>query len=181
MTPKCVKAACVKATRVKPARVTPQFAALALRCLAVMFFAVTVSGCKSIPTHKPIAPKVSIAAVKPLNLSLSGQKINFTLRVNNPNDYDLPLRSLDFIASFAGDDIAKGISDKAVTIPANGEALVDIVVVAGLGKLLGQIKSMARTKEFNLNYGVKGTVKLDNWPTRIPFDVAGVLEQPDLK
>lgn len=156
-----------------------KFTKLAL--LAVLTIMVTLAGCKSVPTHKPIAPKVSIAAVKPLNLSLSGQRINFTLRVSNPNSYDLPLRSLDFIASFAGDDIAKGVSDEAVTIPAKGEALVDIEVLAGLGKLLGQIKSMAKTKEFDLNYGVKGSVKLDNWPARIPFDVTGVLEQPDLE
>ena len=147
----------------------------------VLLLMMTVTACKSIPTHKPIAPKVSIASVRPLNLSLQGQKINFKLRVANPNAYDLPLRNLDFVASFAGEEIAKGLTNQSVTIPANGEAMVDIEVLAGLGKLLGQIRSMAKSKELNLNYGVKGSVKLDNWPSRIPFDVEGELEEPEIK
>lgn len=142
-----------------------------------------VSGCASLEKAKPVAPEVSIASVRPLNLSLSGQKLNFTLRVKNPNAFDLPVQSLEFAATLAGKKIAEGVNNSAVTIPANQEAMMDVVVVAGLSTVIEQFKSIAgslgkdlSTEEgINLDYGVKGAVKLANWPTKFPFDVKGDL------
>jgi len=146
------------------------------------------TSCSSIPTHKPITPQVSIANVQPLNLSLSGQKLLFTLRVKNPNAYDLPMNSLSFIASLAGKDIATGSSTSRVTIPAKGEALVDISVVAGLKNIAKQLKSITNASngnDFNLDYAVKGVLRLSNWPAAIPFTHSGdaapkIREQLDL-
>ena len=156
--------------------------------LLLTLIALFIASCSSIPTHKPIAPEVSIANVQPLNLSLSGQKLLFTLRVKNPNAYDLPMQSLSFIASLAGEEIATGSSTGRATIPAKGEALVDISVVAGLKTIAKQLKSItnaASGSDFNLDYGVKGVVKLSNWPTAIPFKHSGdaapkIREQLDL-
>lgn len=139
-----------------------------------------LASCSSIPTSKPLAPKVTVAGVTPLNLSLTDTKLNFTLRVENPNTYDLPLQNLEFAAFFAGKQIATGLTNEAVTIPANGEAMMDIAVTAGLSKIFGQLKSMLEEQQFDLNYNVVGKVKLKNWPTRIPFNVEGEFEQPDL-
>ena len=143
---------------------------LQLSLVALLLLAV---GCSSVPTHKPIPPEISIAAVKPLNLSLSGQKLMFSLRVSNPNNYDLPLKSMNFIASFAGEDIATGSTNNKVRIPANGEAIVDVAVVAGLNTIINKLSSMADSGNLQLQYGVKGIVKLSNWPLSIPFDVKG--------
>lgn len=137
--------------------------------------------CSSIPTHKPIAPTVSVAAVRPLNLSFVKQKLAFTLNVQNPNDYDLPLRGLDFIASFAGNEIAKGSSDEDVTLPAKGSAQMEVTVEASLNEVMNRFSSMLQSDSLDLNYGITGTVKLANWPTRIPFNVDGELEAPELK
>jgi len=113
---------------------------LQLSLVALLFLAVS---CSSLPTHKPLPPEISIAAVKPLNLSLSGQKLMFSLRVTNPNNYDLPLKSMSFIASFAGEDIATGSTNNKVRIPANGEAIVDVAVIAGLNTIINKLSSMA--------------------------------------
>lgn len=147
-----------------------------IRVILLAGLMIFIACCSSIPTHKPIAPEVSIANVEPLNLSLSGQKLLFTLKVKNPNAYDLPMKSLSFIASLAGEDVATGSSTGRVTIPANGEALVDISVVAGLKNLVKQLKSItnsANGNDFNLDYGVKGVLRLSNWPTAIPFNHSG--------
>ena len=132
-----------------------------------------VSGCASMLPKKPEAPIVKIASVRPLNLSFTKQRLAFTLQVHNPNDYDLPLQSLNFVASLAGDKIATGKSDQEVTLPANGAATVEVEVEAGITKLISQFQNMLSANSLNLDYGVKGYVKLANWPTRIPFDVVG--------
>ncbi len=146
---------------------------LLLTCIAIM---ILLSGCATMLPKKPEAPVVKIAAVRPLNLSFSKQRLAFTLQVHNPNTYDLPLQSLDFIASLAGKKIATGKSDQEVTLPANGAATVEVEVEAKINRLISQLQSMLRADSLNLDYGVKGHVKLANWPTRIPFDVVGEFE-----
>lgn len=140
-----------------------------------------LAGCSTIEQAKPKAPEVSIASVRPMNFSLSGQKLNFTLRVKNPNSFDLPVQSLDFVASLAGKKIAEGVNDSSVTIPANQEAMMDVTVVAGLSHLIDKFKSAAASlgsdEDVDLGYGITGTVKLANWPVKIPFDVEGDLTE----
>ena len=144
----------------------------------LLLLTLLLSACSSIPLNKPQAPIVSIAAMRPLNLSLTRQRLAFTLDVKNPNPYDLPLESLDFVATFAGEKLATGESKDKVTLPANGKAVVEVEVTAALGTLLDNFQSMLNSGDINLQYGVTGNVKLANWPTRIPFDVDGELEAP---
>lgn len=162
------------------------FAGRALsRALLLALALVMLSACATLENAKPVAPEVSIASVRPMNLSLSGQKLNFTLRVKNPNAFDLPVQSLEFAATLAGKKIAEGVNNSTVTIPAKQEAMMDVVVVAGLSTVIDQLKSIAgsigkdlQTEEgLSLDYGIKGAVKLANWPTKFPFDVKGDLAE----
>lgn len=142
---------------------------------------VLLSGCATLKQTKPDAPEVSIASVRPMNFSLTEQKLNFRLRVKNPNSFDLPVQSLEFVALLGGKKIAEGESDTAVTIPANQEAMMDVTVVAGLEYLIEKFKSaavsIASDEGVDLGYGITGTVKLSNWPVKIPFDVEGDLAE----
>lgn len=134
--------------------------------------------CKSIPLAKPLSPNVTVAGVRPINLSLTSQIIGLTLRVENPNGFDLPMQSLTFNARFAGEKFAQGNSIDKVVIPANGTALLDVEVKTGLGKLASQLRSMLDTNNAELNYDVTGLVKLSNWPKAIPFNVEGEIDDP---
>lgn len=137
-----------------------------------------VSGCAAVDRVKPESPRVTVAGVKPLNLSLTHQRLAFRLRVENPNDFELPLRELDFTARVAGDKVASGRSDERVTIPANGEGFVTVNVTAGMSRIVGRIRQMLGDQTLELDYDVAGFVRLDNWPAKIPFDVDGVIENP---
>jgi len=159
---------------------TIPFAAALKPSILPVLLVMALTACSSIPLSKPISPKVQIVSVKPTNLSLSKTNLEFKLRVANPNGYDLPLQQLEFTASFAGDEIASGSSKDAVTIPAHGEAILRLSVATKLSKVFGQLRAMLEAKEYDLAYGVKGSVKLANWPVRIPFDVEGELEEPAL-
>lgn len=134
--------------------------------------------CSSIPLAKPQSPNVTVAGVRPINFSLTSQTIGLTLRVENPNGFDLPMESLTFNARFAGEKFAQGNSIDEVVIPANGTALLEVEVKTGLGKLAAQLQSMLNTNNAELNYDVTGLVKLANWPKAIPFNVEGELEDP---
>lgn len=152
-----------------------------IQSASLVWLLLLLSACASIPTSKPLPPAVQLISVKPINLSLSKAKLEFRLRVQNPNAFDLPLQQLDFVAFFAGDQIANGISKDAVTVPSKGESILRVAVDTKLSRLFDHLKHMVKAKEYDVAYGVKGNVKLANWPRRIPFNVEGELEEPTLE
>ena len=153
----------------------PRYAA-GIMLVVLLLLLLMVTGCKSVPIRKPEAPRVSVVDVDPQRLSLKGQQIEFTLRIENPNGFDLPVEAMEFVASFAGDEFASGSSTASVTVPANGEAELKVGVLAGFGKIVKRLQMMAKTRSLQLDYGVTGTVKLANWPRQLPFNVTGEIE-----
>jgi len=149
--------------RLLPLCVQARFQAYMLICVLTC----VLSACASMPSVKPESPSVTVADVRPVNLSLTSQTIALSLRVANPNNFDLPMQSLTFNAHFSGQQFAQGHSVNNVVIPANGEAILDVEVEAGLVKLANQLKNMLDTDNAELNYDVSGVVKLANWPKAI--------------
>ena len=137
-----------------------------------------LSACASLPKPKLISPKVTVESVRPVSLSLTSQTIGLTLRVANPNSIALPMKSLSFNARFSGEKFAQGQSVEKVTIPAKGDALLEVEVTAGLVRLANQLKAMLDSENAELNYDVTGFVTLSNWPKPIPFNVEGEIEDP---
>ena len=134
-----------------------------------------LSACASIPTSAPIAPTVSLKSVKPLKLGLTKQELAFLLEISNPNSYDLPIQNLSFVAKLADKEVAQGISNEQVTLPANGKAVLEIIVNTRIQKILGQLLSLSSRSSDELKYNVKGFVKLANWPLKIPFATDGTV------
>lgn len=129
------------------------------------------AGCGSIPTSKPLPPKVEIAGLDIVKLGLLSQELAFTLDVFNPNNYDLPVNTLSFIASIADQAVAQGISENPVLLSANSSTEVVINITAQANKLLKKLIASTLSPQSELDYNVTGFVKLDNWPARIPFNV----------
>lgn len=146
-----------------------------LRVALIMFISSVFTACSSIPSTPPIAPTVELDSVKPVKIGLRKQELSFKLNINNPNPYDLPLQSLSFIAEIEGSEVAQGISNEPVTLPANSDALVEVIVSTRLNRLLAQIFQLAGSDNNTVNYDVNGFVKLANWPLKIPFSVDGDL------
>lgn len=143
-------------------------------CICVLL-TLGLSACASIPTSAPIAPTVSLKSVKPLKLGLTKQELAFLLEISNPNSYDLPIQNLSFVAKLADKEVAQGISNEQVTLPANGKAVLEIIVNTRIQKILGQLLSLSSRSSDELKYNVKGFVKLANWPLKIPFATDGTV------
>ncbi len=153
-----------------------------LRITALLIlFGLLSAGCQSIPTSKPLPPEVEIESIRAVKMSLTRQQLAFKLKVSNPNDYDLPLQYLNFVASLDGRELASGTSSEPVNLPAQEDASIEIMVDTRINKLLGQLLLATDNHEREIAYDVKGFVKLANWPTRIPFNVDGLVDNPALK
>lgn len=136
----------------------------------------SVCACSTLPTSKPIAPDVKLLSIKPQKLGLIEQQLALQLQLSNPNSYDLALQTVTFIAKLNGEELAQGISNDAVTLPAEGDAEIEVIVSTRMNRVLGQLLLLASNPANALDYNISGFVKLANWPVRIPFNVDGQLD-----
>lgn len=141
----------------------------------LLLLCIAVSACSSIP-KKTLKPTVELVSVLPLNISLSEQKLRFELKVTNPNSFELPVESVNFIARFNNTDIASGKSKQSTVIPALGDALLTLDVTAGIDRLASTLQTLLQGQSLNLNYELTGSVQIENWKTPIPFNVMGEMD-----
>ncbi len=136
------------------------------------------SGCASI-VSKPLKPTIELISVRPLNISLTDQKLRFELKVSNPNTFDMPIEAVDFIARFNNTNIASGKSTQSVTVGAKSDAILSLDVTAGVDRLASTLSTLLQGQSLNLEYELSGSVKVSTWPTPIPFDVIGAMDVKD--
>mgnify|MGYP002778633212 CR=1 FL=1 len=121
-------------------------------------------------------PQLSVIGVEVLDAQLLEQRFSVRMRVQNPNDRALPIRGLTYTMQLAGQDFGRGMSAKAFTVPALGEAEFDMIVTTNLaGSLLRILPQLERNPE-SLEYRLEGRVDTDLGLLRsIPFVEKGRL------
>lgn len=85
-----------------------------------------LAGCAALPGRDPV--RVQLAGLDPLESE--GLELRFLcrLRVQNPNDTAIDYRGVAVDLRVRGSPFASGVSDAAGTIPAFGEAVVQIPI-----------------------------------------------------
>lgn len=139
-----------------------------------------LNACTSLP-KKAVKPTVELVSVIPLNISLSDQKLRFELNITNPNDFELPVEAVDFIARFNNTNIASGKSKQSTRIPANGSGLLILDVTAGIDRLASTLQTLLLGEQLDLQYELSGSVQIENWSTAVPFNVTGELDPKALE
>ncbi len=151
---------------------------LAPRLVPGLVLTLTLGGCNLLNVSDPLPPEVSISRIEPLNFSLDQQKLAVRLDVRNPNNFDLPLRSLDLVARFADTAFITGRSSGGVTLPAKGRASLDLELDAALGDLIDFMRDFVASGQTELPYTLEGSVTLGNWPSPFPLQSQGMIENP---
>lgn len=112
-----------------------------MRRAVVILCLLVLPGC-SLLVPKFETPTLTILGVQLLKSDLWHQELKVRLRVQNPNDRDLPVNGLSYIIELDGQQFAHGESSAAFVVPARGEAEFEMPVSANMAsmmiKLLGQ-------------------------------------------
>ncbi|HUT41000.1 MAG TPA: LEA type 2 family protein [Gammaproteobacteria bacterium] len=143
--------------------------------LAAVVVCMLVSACASLGGYRE-KPRVSLVSIQPLTMTLLEQRYQLALRILNPNDVDLPVSGLSYSMEINGREFAYGVSRQAVTIPALGEAVVEVEVVSSLLGMLRQLQALDDGKKHSLDYRISGGLRLANRRARLPFDYSGSLD-----
>ncbi len=131
-------------------------------------------GCAGTPL-KPQPPEVTVKSVRPVGISLTEQTLMFTLSVNNPNSFSLPIEAVDFVARLSDQQIASGTSVQSTTIPAKGTGLLEVEVRTKLSDVLDKFRQLMTGGGLKLNYGLEGNVKVKDRDAAFPFQLKGDL------
>jgi LEA14-like dessication related protein len=133
-----------------------------------------LGACATLGPYKE-PPRVSLASIQPKEMGLLEQRYGLQLRILNPNDTAIPLEGLSYTLEINGREFAYGVSRQSVSIPAYGEALLEVDVVSNLLNVLQQVQEMSTEKGSSLKYRLSGKMSLASRIGSLPFNYQGEL------
>ena len=134
-----------------------------------------LAGCAHFAPHFE-SPHLSVVGVEVQEASLAGQKFRVRMRVQNPNDRELPVKGIVCALKLAGEDFGEGTSAGGFTVPRQGEADFDMLLATNLAatlwKVLPRLKDSSRPVEYRLTGKVSTAL---TFLGTIPFDERGTV------
>ena len=150
------------------------------KLLSGFVLAVGLLACSAL-TSKPESPRVTLVGLKLVSVELLEQRYQVSLRVKNPNAFDLPIRGVDFQLDINGKTFADGVSGQSVDVPAYGENVIDLEVSSNLLQVFHQLQSLEESRSPAFEYRIRGSMATGVYGQKLPFDYAGELQLPAQK
>lgn len=143
-----------------------------MRKFIALIYVVMVSGCAALQTALE-SPQVTLNNLQVLDMTLLEQRYAVTLRVQNPNPVPLPITGMNFQLDINDSELGRGVSNRAVTVPAYGEALVEINLTSNLMRIFSQIRGLESSKTQSLRYRLSGGLSVSDRMSKLPFEYRG--------
>jgi LEA14-like dessication related protein len=144
------------------------------RIAYVALTGVMLAGCATLPGGmEPLS--VTLADIAPGQMGLMEQEYAVKIRVQNPNQVDIPLAGLSYEVELNGKPFARGVSRADTTVPGFGEVLLDAKAVSSITGLLDQVVVLRKGAPEKFSYRLKGRLTAAKGSS-IPFDQKGVVD-----
>jgi len=141
-----------------------------LRAAAAVLL-IALGGCAS--TFKLEPPQLSVVSMKVQSADIFSQRMQIRMRVQNPNERELPIKGITYRIEVNDAELGKGSADTPFVVPSMGEAEFDMVFTANLATALSQLLSRKGSSQ-SIDYRLRGEVALSSgFLRRIPFDERG--------
>jgi LEA14-like dessication related protein len=139
---------------------------------AAMLTALLAAGC--VLSSKLEAPSLSIVSVQLTSGTLWEQRLKVRMRVHNPNDLALPVKSLEYTLEVEGQPFASGVSDASFVVPALGETEFEMSMTTNVTGTLVKLLAGGPDALESVAYHLRGKVLLSQGLLRsIPFEQSG--------
>ncbi len=126
-----------------------------------------------IDVMKTLSPKVTIADFRVLNMGFFEQNYMLQLRIKNPNSFALPIAGLNYQLDINDQEFANGSSNKAITIPANGEKLLNLNFTSNFMRIVEKWTDWATIFKNKFKYHLHGGMNLVEGVAPLPFEYKG--------
>lgn len=114
-------------------------------------------------------PEISLADIALVGIGLSEQQFIMKLQIANPNALDLPVEKLQFDIEVEGRPFAHGATAAPTTVPAHGEAMLEIMASSRLSTLSKPLRDAWKNGRTRLAYRLTGDAELGHGIGRVPF------------
>ncbi len=142
------------------------------RLFLLIYASLALAGCASIPSElEPL--RLTLKNIELLNATFFEQQYLLTLRLQNPNDFDLNIKGMSFDLEINDEVFASGVSNEAFNVPGYGEAITRVAVTSTLIGILRQFQELSQREA--LAYRFKGKIKIGTFGAPVPFDYKGEL------
>ncbi|MCK9363671.1 MAG: LEA type 2 family protein [Syntrophales bacterium] len=142
--------------------------------MAILAAALLVIGCAGLKLQ---APSVTVADLQVVEASLLAQRFVFKLRVQNPNDREIPVKGMSFEVTINDEPFARGVSNKTATLPRLSETIMEVAAVSDLSAILRQIGALRRDGKNSVSYRIRGRL-FTGLLVDLNFENSGVLDFP---
>jgi LEA14-like dessication related protein len=141
--------------------------------ILIVLVALGLSAC-SLFAPKLEKPTLSVVSVQMLKSDLWHQELKVRMRVQNPNDRELPVKGLSYALDVDGQEFAHGMSGESFVVPALGEAEFDMSVSANMASMLIKLLGQGGNQ---VEYRITGRIALSAGLLRsIPFNDHGTFK-----
>ena len=138
-----------------------------------------LSSCSSL-ISKPESPRLTLVGLQLISVELLEQRYQVSVRVKNPNDFELPIRGIDFRLDINDQAFADGVSKQSVTVPPYGEVVLELEVTSNLLRVFRQFQSLQEDRGSAFNYRINGRLATGGiYSRKLPFDYSGELQLSD--
>ncbi|ACL72671.1 LEA type 2 family protein [Thioalkalivibrio sulfidiphilus] len=120
-------------------------------------------------------PRVHLVGMQLQQAELFEQRYLLRLRIQNPNDFPLNIRGLDFQVQVNGERFADGVSSQTLQIPGFGEGLAEVTVSSSLWSLTRQLRDMGEGGLEQMEYRIFGRIALTGHALPVSFESTGDL------
>ena len=125
------------------------------------------------PAPRIEAPQVSLESVRVTRIVDGKAELSVGLRLRNPNASPLPIKAVDYEITLDNRPAASGHTARVDTLPAGGEAKVDLAGRVDVGAVAAAL--MVLGSQLPVAYTLKGSVSVQDWAP-IPFSRSGKIE-----
>ena len=123
------------------------------------------------------APQITPGAIEPVDLGIGEQRFRVQLHVQNPNDRDLPIKSVTCALQVEGVEVGTGASTAPFSVPAHGETDFDMLVTTNFAKSMPKLLKLLLGRGDLPQYHFSGWVNPDiALLPPIPFSTTGQLK-----
>ena len=144
------------------------------RNLTILFFVLLITGCAGLFFEEPT---ITLKEIHVQQISLTDASLVFVAEIQNPNSYELRLKSLDYTVHLSGREAGDGSLQKEVSVPASSSTPIEIPVSARFGGLGGIARTYISGQELPYRLEGKALVKAGLFDRTFPFSRTGTLSR----
>lgn len=118
-----------------------------------------LTGCTSWFSGDFQDPEVRLVKVDVIKAKLLEQQFSLRFRIDNPNDFELPMRGLSYDIELNGVPLAEGESSEWLNVPAHGHSNFEVPVRTNLWRHLKGVVKALEDPNRPIRYRLSGEVK----------------------